>query len=211
MAYKERLEAKIAQAQQQANILKERNIDALLDNPAYIEAQRAVYAKNAERTKLTTIIQQLNTITPFVSSDGSRYKVNVWPVAHFGPGLGEVIGIISNSRSAFTDVMALEYSVITGISTMELIEANIALGSPTYINNTGIVVEAEQPNYSKLKMLLESIMIKMDINEFNLDALTEDKLSLWFTKAELAVAKDLKARSLGAELEAESSQFTMEN
>jgi multidrug efflux pump subunit AcrA (membrane-fusion protein) len=210
MTFEQQLKDAVAQAQVAHEAKHMESLSALLTNPAFIDAQRSIAAKDAELNKLNTIINQLNQIKPFVAKDGTKYAIKCYPVSFFGTGLAQVIGIISASRSAFTDELALQYSAITGISIIELMEANEALGAPAYISKAGVVNPAITGNLPKLRQLLASIMLKLNIQEFSPESITQDRIDLWFTKAELAV--QLKQ----AEIEVtntinSSSEFTIED
>lgn len=210
MTFEQQLNDAVAQAQVAHEAKHLASIGALLTNEAFIDAQRSIVAKDAELSKLNAIINQLNQIKPFVSKDGTKYAIKCFPASFFGTGLAQVVGIISASRGAFTDELALQYSAITGISMIELMEANDALGSPVYMSKDGTVSEPLPYNLTKLRQLLASIMLKMGIKEFSPDSLTDDRMKLWFTKAELAVAKKHEEFKATAAIN-ESSEFTIED
>lgn len=208
--FEEQLKLAVAEAQIVHEAKHMESVSGLLTNPAFIDAQRSIIAKDAELSKLNAIINQLNQIKPFVSKDGTKFAIKCFPTSFFGTGLAQVVGIISSSRSAFTDELALQYSAITGISMIELMEANDALGSPIYMSKDGTVSEAIPYNLGKLKQLLASIMLKMGIKEFDPSNITADRMDLWFTKAELAVAKKRDELAKTAQIDATSS-FTIED
>lgn len=208
--FEEQLAAAVAEAQAKHEQEHLESLKGLLTNPAFIDAQRSIATKDAELTKLNGIINQLNQIKPFTAKDGTKYSIKVFPVSFFGTGLAQVIGIIQGSRSAFTDDLALQYSAITGISMIELSEANDALGSPVYMAKDGTVSEAIPANVPKLRQLLASIMLKLGVSEFDPSVITEDRVNLWFTKAELAVAKKKDELAKTAAINA-SSNFTIED
>lgn len=206
--FQKALEAKIEAAEKARNEAHTASIMALLDKPEFVEAQRQLTAKQRELRGLNTMIHQLNAIPAFVANDGSKYKVTVYPISFFGHGLGEVLGIISASGSAFTDDLMLQYSAITGISEIELSEAKQALGVPAYCTRDGIVVAAVEGDFAKLKSLLASIAIKLSIREFDLQSLTIDRYNLWFTRSELAAIK--KADDFTRNAVLDTQRFTME-
>lgn len=211
MTFAEKLQARINEAQEEQALRYSESLDRLLDNPEFIEAQRAINAKQSELRMLNTRIHQLNNIPAFVSNDGTKYKVTVYPVAStiFGHGVAELLGIISASGSAFTDDLMLQYSAITGISEIELSEARSALGTPAYCTKDGTVIPAVEGNFSKLKEVLQSIAIKLDIREFNVNSLTQDRYGLWFAKSELTAHK--KADAFSKAMLLDTAKFTMED
>ena len=93
---------------------------------------------------------------------------------------------------------------------IELMEANDALGSPVYMAKDGTVSEVMHYNLGKLRQLLASIMLKMNIREFNPESITEDRMNLWFAKAELAVAKKVNELQATKAIDT-SSSFTIED
>lgn len=206
--FKEKLQAKIQEAQAQSDELYAKDLESLLDNPNFIEAQRKIEAKSSELRRLNAIINQLNSIQPFVANDGSKYSITVYPISFFGKGLGEILGIIAASRSAFTDDLMLQYSAITGIDMVELSEAETALGRPAYCQKDGTVVEAVPGDLSRLRDILLSIVIKLDMKTIELNQLTKDRFDLWYARAELAANK--KAADFSRNLTLETQHFTME-
>lgn len=209
MTFEQQLEAKIALAQANHQERVSQSLAARLDNPAFIEMQRHLKAKHAELAKLQTMIRQLNSIKPFITNDGSKYTVNVYPVQTFESGLAEVVGIIAGSRSAFTDELALEYEAITGLSMLELTEARVALGQPSYVQRDGEIVSSVNYDYDYLMPLLDSIMLKLGLTEITANSMTVQRLRGWFEREEKRAIIRQKAMLDTAALDAESD-FTME-
>ena len=208
MTFEQQLNEAVAQAQVAHEAKHLESISALLTNGAFIDAQRSIAAKDNELRQLNTIIKQLNQIKPFISKDGTKYAIKCFPASFFGTGLAQVIGIISASRGAFTDELALQYSAITGISMIELLEAREALGSPMYLNQEP--EDFKLWNIAKLHPLLASIMLKMGIKEFSPNMITEDKMHLWFTLSERKVLKEKEELEKTKAIDA-SSDFTIED
>ena len=207
--FKTKLAAKVKEAQKATEKAHNKALEKLLDNSAFVEAQRIVTAKEVELSKLNTIVTQLNEIAPFVANDGRKFSINVFPVNVYGTGLGIVMGIIQGSRSAFVDEKMMEYSAITGISTLELQEAQLAMGSPAFYKD-GKVNNAIDGNYGKLKSVLQGIFIKLELSEFKAESITEDKFDLWFALAETRATKQFNEHVELQSLEAEASDFTLD-
>ena len=208
MTFEQQLNEAVAQAQVAHEAKHLESISALLTNGAFIDAQRSIAAKDNELRQLNTIIKQLNQIKPFISKDGTKYAIKCFPASFFGTGLAQIVGIISASRGAFTDELALQYSAITGISMIELLEAREALGSPMYLNQEP--EDFKLWNIAKLHPLLASIMLKMGIKEFSPNMSTEDKMHLWFTLSERKVLKEKEELEKTKAIDA-SSDFTIED
>jgi len=213
---------------------------ALLDNEAFMDTQAHIMALSQEVQKLDTIIHQLNTgITPFVSKDGTKFSVRVFPIASFGMGLDKLMGIVSNSSSAFTDEMALQYEAIVGIQFTELSVARELLGTVDYVNKDGIYVEGtrtvaknevrasvdsdevlagtkavkqwETENIGKLYLVVQSICVKLGLYEIlpNVEAFTE-AIARWEQAATRRATKQLEEIEKSATLNSDSS-FTIED
>ena len=208
MTFEQQLNEAVAQAQVAHEAKHLESISSLLTNGAFIDAQRSIAAKDNELRQLNTIIKQLNQIKPFISKDGTKYAIKCFPASFFGTGLAQIVGIISASRGAFTDELALQYSAITGISMIELLEAREALGSPMYLNQEP--EDFKLWNIAKLHPLLASIMLKMGIKEFSPNMITEDKMHLWFTLSERKVLKEKEELEKTKAIDA-SSDFTIED
>ena len=209
LTFKQKLAIKIEEAQATAHKAKQVALDKLLDNDAFVETQRSINAKEIELRQLTETMEMLNNMKPFVTNDGRKFGVNVFPIAVFGTGLAQVLGIISGSRGAFVDEKLLEYSAITGISTLELQEGQMALGSPAYYKD-GKVFDEIKGDYTSLKSVLQGVFIKMDIHEFNETDLTRAKYDLYFAIAEAKANKQLLEHDKLQDLEENSEDFVME-
>jgi len=207
--FNEKLQAKIDEAQLETDIADEQAKERLLDNTEFIEAQRTVNAKGIELKALNDIVLQLNTIPAYVTKDGRKFNVNVFPINIFGTGLGAVMGIINGSRSVFADEKMLEFSLVSGISTLEIQEAQIAMGSPAYFKD-GKVNDAIPGDYDKLKSLLDGIFVKLDLNEFKADSVTKDRFNLWFATSEAKANKQLVEHEKLKDLEKDATDFVLE-
>ncbi len=208
-SFKAKLQTRIATAQAKAQEAQEVAMEKLLENEAFIESQRSMQAKEEELTELGTIMIQLNAIAPFIANDGRKFSVNVFPVASFGTGLGSVIGIVQGSRSAFVDEKLLEFSAITGVSIMELQEAQMALGSPAYYKD-GKLHEPVSGDYYRLAAILESIFLKLGLNEFKASEVTQDKYDLWFAVSEAKAIRQLNEHDTLQDLEKDATDFVLE-
>ncbi len=208
--FTEKLNKKILMAQKIADKNAEKAVEKLLDNKSFIEAQRQISAKQNELNSLNETVIQLNGMKPFVAKDGRRFNINVFPINVFGTGLGSVIGIINGSRNAFIDEKALEYSAICGISTLELIEANTALGNPSYFKD-GKVNDAIIGDYSILKDILTGILIKLGLNEISIKDFTREKYDLYFSIAETKALRQQREHDDLQTLETNSKNFVLED
>ena len=209
-AFNKKLQEKIAEAQTETDKANEVAQERLLENASFIEAQRTVSAKESELKELTNITLQLNNIPAYVSKDGRKFNVNVFPISIFGTGLGTVMGIINGSRSVFVDEKMIEFALVSGISMLELQEAQAAMGSPAYFKD-GKVHDAIPGDYVNLKGLLDGIFVKLDLAEFKADSITEDRFDLWFATSEAKANKQLVEHEKLKKLEKDATDFIIED
>ena len=209
MTFEQKLEAKIKAAQVAKAQANNEAMEALLDNPDFIEAKRTTIAKQAELDKLNAMILQLNNIKSVIK--GTTYQVRVFPTAvpTFGNGVAQIIGITLGVQGAFTDEMAQEYSAITGISTIELQEAAMYLGATAYCTKDGRLVAEEPGDFTKFLPLLQSITLSLGITEFDVSKITKDTIDIYFLRAQQRAAKQLAELALASELD--TNEFTLED
>ena len=210
LTFKQKLANKIADAQVEQDKKQEIAMNKLLDNDNFIEIQRTVNAKEEELASLTETISQLNSITPYIAMDGRKFSINVFPIAIFGTGHAQIIGMIAGSRGAFIDEKMMEYAAISGITTLELTEAQAALGSPAYYKD-GKINDAVPGDFGTLKMLLEGIYLKLDMHEFKADDITRAKYDLYYSVAEAKTLKQLTEHDALQDLEAGAEDFVLED
>ncbi len=208
--FSKKLQIKINEAQIETDKINGEALDRLLENVPFVEAQRTVNAKEKELKMLNAMVTQLNAIPAYVSKDGRKFNVNVFAINIFGTGLGQVMGIINGTKSVFVDEKILEFSLITGISMLELQEALIAMGSPAYFKD-GKVQDATPGNYAHLKALLDGIFVKLGLAEFKSNDITRDRFNLWFATSEAKANRQLVEHEKLKELEAEATDFVLEN
>ena len=206
--FKNKLADRVKEAQAAKNKSNEKALEKLLDNDAFIEAQRIVTAKEAELSQLSEMMMQLNSITPFMANDGRKFSINVFPINIFGTGVGAVMGIIQGSRSAFIDDKMMEFSAITGISMLELHQAQEAMGSTAFYKD-GKVTDAISGNFTMLTDVLKGIFIKLELSEFKASDITRDRFNLWFATAENKANKMLQEHADLQHLEEDAKDFTI--
>ncbi len=204
-----KLNKAIESAQAKVEKAQEKALDKLLENDKFIEVQRAITAKERELNTLNDTVFQLNSISPYIAKDGRKFSIKVFPVNVFGLGLGTIIGIISGSRGAFVDEKMMEYSAISGITSLELVEAANALGNPSYYKD-GKVNDAIPGDFSKLKEILEGIFVKIELHELKACDITKTKYDLWYALAENRANKQLSEHKDLQDLESGAKDFVME-
>lgn len=200
MSFEQELERKIQEVQKERQSRFEAAKMQLLENPTFIEAQCVLENKNKELTKLNSILDQLNAIEPMVIN-GQKYGLQVFPIGGFPVGTSQILGIITGSRSAFTQELSIQYEAITGLNMLELIEAREALGQPAYFSKKElVVVEEERGNVERLNQLLKGISLKLGIYEFDIKV-TKEQVDLWFLRSKLNAEKKQVELEKSQELE----------
>ena len=208
--FEEKLARKVQEAQLVADAKNEQALDGMLENVSFVEAQREIHAKELELTKLNLVINQLGNIDPFKTNDGRKFSVNVYPISSFGVGLGQVMGILAGSRSAFVDEIRMQFTALTGLTSIELHEAVDAIGSPAYFKD-GQVHDAIDFNYGKLESILPGVFMRLGLTEYKAASITYDKVDLYFRTAEAKALRQLKEHDDLKKLEAKTSDFVLED
>jgi hypothetical protein len=209
--YQTQLTARLETARQERKLATENAKLSLLNNENFIATKLNSVLKSEELLHLNTLITQVSAISPFIAKDGTKYGVKVFPIAIFGLGFGQLIGLIKGSDNAFTDEMLAEYSAITGIESVELREASHYLGSVAYCNKAGIVVDAEPCNWSKFQQLMHSIAMSLGLDAFNVADITQDRIDLWFAKEAIKAHKQCADIGEAQALDTATDAFTLED
>lgn len=130
----------------------------LLTNGKYAEYLASVEDESDQVNALTTIMDALNQMKPIVTNDGTKYGVNVYPVAEyaFGPVMSRVMGIIVGSSAMFTDERQTEFKAITGMTHLLASKAREAIGSPAYYSK-GTLTTALQGDGSDVTIAVTAV------------------------------------------------------
>ncbi len=207
--FKEKLEEKIKEAQKEVIKKQDKALDKLLENDSFIEVQRVVLAKEGELNQLNEIIMQLNSIEPFITNDGRRFSVNVFPISALGIGIGQVAGIITGSRAAFTEDVRMQFCAITGLTSIELYESVEAFGQPAYYKD-GKVFDEIKGNFAKLSELMEGIFLRIGLHEYKASDFSQDKYDLYFSISEAKAYRLLTEHDDLQKLEETTQDFVLE-
>ena len=190
MTYTDKLEAKLAEAQASKAQATEQAQEKLLDNDNFIQLQLSIATREKAKALLSDMLAQVNSIKPFIANDGRKFSVNAYAIGIFGPAIAELVGVVGGSRSAFTDDMSAQYEAITGLKSIELGMAAVALGQPAYFKD-GELHDAIDPEYDTLYPLMQSVSAQLGILDVLPDKSTFTSLvSKWHVSAhKSAVAK----------------------
>lgn len=175
----------IAKAREARKTAKDEAKLALLENGNYVTYLASVAEESEQVDKLTAIMDELNKIKPIVTQDGSKYGVNMFPVAEyvFGPVMSRVMGIIVGSSAMFTDERQTEFKAITGMTHLLASKARDAIGSPAYYNK-GILANAIPGDKSCIRTAVTAVCDALNIDLAYVNKVNTDSLARWFSVAQ---------------------------
>ena len=157
----------------------------LLTNGKYAEYLASVEDESDQVNALTTIMDALNQMKPIVTNDGTKYGVNVYPVAEyaFGPVMSRVMGIIVGSSAMFTDERQTEFKAITGMTHLLASKAREAVGSPAYYSK-GTLTTALQGDGSDVTIAVTAVCEALNIDLSYVNRVNDATIARWFKVAQ---------------------------
>lgn len=158
---------------------------ALLENGTYATYLATVEDEAEQVTMLTAIMEQLNQIKPIETNDGSKYSVNIFPVAEyaFGPVMSRVIGIVAGSSAMFTDERQAEFKAITKMTHLLASKARDAIGSPAYYSK-GILANAIPGDGTSITTALTAVCDVLGIDLEYVNKVNQTTINRWFKVAQ---------------------------
>ena len=158
---------------------------ALLENGNYATYLATVEDEAEQVTMLTAIMEQLNQIKPIETNDGSKYSVNIFPVAEyaFGPVMSRVIGIVTGSSAMFTDERQAEFKAITKMTHLLASKARDAIGSPAYYSK-GILANAIPGDGTSITTALTAVCDVLGIDLEYVNKVNQTTINRWFKVAQ---------------------------
>ena len=185
MTVEQKMAAAIARAKEARKIAKDDAKLALLNNGNYAEYLASVEDESDQVEALSAIMDQLNKIKPIVTHDGSKYGVNMFPVAEyaFGPVMSRVIGIIVGSSAMFTDERQTEFKAITGMTHLLASKARDAIGSPAYYSK-GILANAIPGDRTCITTAVTAVCDTLNIDLMYVNKVNPATLDRWFKVAQ---------------------------
>lgn len=158
---------------------------ALLENGNYATYLATVEDEAEQVTMLTAIMEQLNQIKPIETNDGSKYSVNIFPVAEyaFGPVMSRVIGIVAGSSAMFTDERQAEFKAITKMTHLLASKARDAIGSPAYYSK-GILANAIPGDGTSITTALTAVCDVLGIDLEYVNKVNQTTINRWFKVAQ---------------------------
>jgi len=201
----------IAKAKESRKQAKDEAKLALLENGKYVEYLASIEDESEQVAKLTTIMEQLNKMKPIVTNDGTKYGVNIFPVAEyiFGPVFSRVIGIINGSSSMFTDERQAEFEAITGLLHLSATKARDAIGSPAYYSK-GNLANAIPSNGDCMDTAVTAVCDSIGVDLAYASKVNVDTVARWFKVSEDKAQKQY-AEFKKIEIVNDDNNFTIED
>jgi len=174
----------IAKARESRKQAKDEARLALLENGKYVDYLASIEDEADQVVKLATIMEQLNKMKPIVTNDGTKYGVNIFPIAEyaFGPVMSRVVGIINGASSMFTDERQAEFEAITGVSHLSATKAGDTIGSPAYYSK-GNLANAIPANGACINTAITAVSDALGIDIAYASKVNADTVERWFTVA----------------------------
>lgn len=163
---------------------------ALLANENYIDYLALVEDESDQVKSLNAIIDNLNKMKPIVTTDGSKYGVNIFPVAEyiFGPVMSRVIGIITGSSAMFTDERQVEFKALTDVNHLAATKARDAIGSPAYYSK-GVLANCVPGDGTDINTVITAICSTLNIDLAYADKVNQTTIAKWFDIAQAKADK----------------------
>lgn len=183
----------------------------LLTNGKYAEYLASVEDESDQVNALTTIMDALNQMKPIVTNDGTKYGVNVYPVAEyaFGPVMSRVMGIIVGSSAMFTDERQAEFKAITGMTYLLASKAREAIGSPAYYSK-GNLTTALQGDGSDVTIAVTAVCEALNIDLSYVNRVNDATIARWFKVAQEKAEKQY-AEFRKIDVVESTAQFVLED
>lgn len=174
----------IAKAKEDRKKAKDNAKLELLNNGAYADYLASVEDEADQVDALVSIMDELNKMKAIVTNDGTKYGVNVYPVAEyaFGPVMSRVMGIIVGSSAMFTDERQTEFKALTKMSHLLASKAREAIGSPAYYSK-GTLTTALQGDGSDITVAITAVCEALNVDLSYVNKVNDSTIARWFKVA----------------------------
>jgi len=185
MTVDQKMAAAIAKAKEARKLAKDEAKLALLNNGTFAEYLASVEDESDQIEALTALMDELNSIKPIVTNDGSKYGVNIFPVAEyvFGPVMSKVVGIIVGSSAMFTDERQDVFKAITGMPHLLASKARDAIGSPAYYSK-GVLADAIPGDKTCITTAVTAVCDALNIDLTYVNKVNQASIDRWFKVAQ---------------------------
>ena len=207
----QQMEMAIAKAKELRKQARDESKLALINNSNYVGYLASIEDEQDTIKQLTGVMDAVNKMKPIVTTDGTKYSVNCYPVREniFGPVASRVLGLITSSSAMFTDERQAEFQALTGVSHLVFTKAKDAIGSPAYFSK-GIYASFVDGNEEDIKSAVLAVLQGLNIDIAYADKLSDTNITKWFQLSE-AKAREQQAEYSKLAILDNSQSFTLED
>ena len=207
----QQMELAIAKAKELRKQARDESKLALINNHNYVGYLASIEDEQDTIKQLTGVMDAVNKMKPIVTTDGTKYSVNCYPVREniFGPVASRVLGLITSSSAMFTDERQTEFQALTGVNHLVFTKAKDAIGSPAYFSK-GIYASFVDGNEEDIKSAVLAVLQRLNIDIAYADKLSDVNITKWFKLSE-AKAREQQAEYSKLVILDNSQSFTLED
>lgn len=207
----QQMELAIAKARELRKQARDESKLALINNSNYVGYLASIEDEQDTIKQLTGVMDAVNKMKPIVTTDGTKYSVNCYPVREniFGPVASRVLGLITSSSAMFTDERQAEFQALTGVSHLVFTKAKDAIGSPAYFSK-GVYASFVDGNEEDIKSAVLAVLQGLNIDIAYADKLSDANITKWFKLSE-AKAREQQAEYSKLVILDNSQSFTLED
>ena len=207
----QQMELAIAKAKELRKQARDESKLALINNSNYVGYLASIEDEQDTIKQLTGVMDAVNKMKPIVTTDGTKYSVNCYPVREniFGPVASRVLGLITSSSAMFTDERQAEFQALTGVSHLVFTKAKDAIGLPAYFSK-GIYADAFESNNECRESAVLAVLQGLNIDIAYADKLSDVNITKWFNLSE-AKAREQQAEYSKLAILDNSQSFTFED
>ena len=207
----QQMELAIAKAKELRKQARDESKLALINNSNYVGYLASIEDEQDTIKQLTGVMDAVNKMKPIVTTDGTKYSVNCYPVREniFGPVASRVLGLITSSSAMFTDERQAEFQALTGVNHLVFTKAKDAIGSPAYFSK-GIYASFVDGNEEDIKSAVLAVLQGLNIDIAYADKLSDTNITKWFNLSE-AKAREQQAEYSKLVILDNSQSFTLED
>lgn len=207
----QQMELAIAKARELRKQARDESKLALINNSNYVGYLASIEDEQDTIKQLTGVMDAVNKMKPIVTTDGTKYSVNCYPVREniFGPVASRVLGLITSSSAMFTDERQAEFQALTGVSHLVFTKAKDAIGSPAYFSK-GVYASFVDGNEEDIKSAVLAVLQGLNIDIAYADKLSATNIDKWFKLSE-AKAREQQAEYSKLVILDNSQSFTLED
>lgn len=207
----QQMELAIAKAKELRKQARDESKLTLINNSNYVGYLASIEDEQDTIKQLTGVMDAVNKMKPIVTTDGTKYSVNCYPVREniFGPVASRVLGLITSSSAMFTDERQAEFQALTGVNHLVFTKAKDAIGSPAYFSK-GVYASFVDGNEEDIKSAVLAVLQGLNIDIAYADKLSDANITKWFNISE-AKAREQQAEYSKLVILDNSQSFTLED